>query len=479
MTATATSLESTCKGARRRVGLARLWGCLCVAGLLAAGAGAEEIVPIQFADLAGAAAEESLEIPSVLAAEEPVPGTEKVISDRAVGETLAEDAAVSTVAPESIMATSARALDGLRLDELTLDEMPFEASSGDWFSSGRWYGSAEMVWFDRSRNYRRLLGYDVTRPGPSPASRLPVGSFTTTGIPFPLAPGARITLGEYLGRDYLDRDQSLEMTYYGGLAFYQQDAYNAIPGSFLVTPLTVKVPGFSGAQTFATAHNSIFNSMEWNYKLHRRLGRDQLVMSPNGGWSRHAERAWLPALIIGTRVTNVNEMFSFASRRDDTDPAAFSGNYLINTQNWLWGMNLGGELVSQNEFYFWGLRGRATPAMSFTGNQQSVNGVDTLTTLPNPTPPPATIPNPFTQGSFSRTSSAQQLVPGFVGDLSLFAGWNVTPNFAVKVGYDFLWVAGIATATRQFNLDNVRQDAHDGGGQIFYNGLSFGCEGSW
>jgi len=40
-------------------------------------------------------------------------------------------------------------------------------------------------------------------------------------------------------------------------------------------------------------------------------------------------------------------------------------------------------------------------------------------------------------------------------------------------------VAGIATATRQFNLDNVRQDAHDGGGQIFYNGLSFGCEGSW
>jgi len=419
---------------------------------------------------------DALEIPSVLATEGVIKGTETIVSDRAANEPPPSRA---EYAGEPIVATSSSAIDGLRLDDLTLDEMPFEASSGDWFSSGRWYGSAEMVWFDRSRNYRRLLGYDVTSPGPDGGNKLPVGSFTTTGIPFPLAPGARITLGEYLGRDYLDRDRSLEMTYYGGLAFYQQDKYNALPGSFLVSPLTIKLPGFSGAQTYETSHNSIFNSMEWNYKLHRRLGRDQLVMSPNGNWSRHAERAWLPAFIIGTRVTNVNETFNFASRRNDTDPSAFAGNYLINTQNWLWGMNLGGELISQNEFYFWGLRGRATPAMNFSGNQQVANGVDTLKTLPNPVPPPPTIPNPFTQGSFERASSQQQLVPGFVGDLSLFAGWNVTPNFTLKVGYDFLWVAGIATATRQFNLDNVRQDSHDGGGQIFYNGLSFGCEGSW
>jgi hypothetical protein len=55
----------------------------------------------------------------------------------------------------------------------------------------------------------------------------------------------------------------------------------------------------------------------------------------------------------------------------------------------------------------------------------------------------------------------------------------VTPNFTLKAGYDFLWVAGVATATRQFDLNNVGANPHDGGGQIFYNGLSFGCEGSW
>lgn len=439
-------------------------------GLAAArSAHGEEIVPIQFADLIeGEAAADVLEIPSVLAAEEIVPGTETIIADRTVEES--QPAGTRAARPaEPLVETSARALEGMRLDDLSLDEMPFEASSGDWFSNGRWYGSAEMLWFDRSRNYRRLLAYDATIP-PAPGVRIPVGSFSTTGRPFNLSPGARITLGEYLGRDYLDRDRSLEMTYYGGLSFYQEDSFNAVPGSVLISPLANGVPGFSGAQNMTTAHNSIFNSMEWNYKLHRRLGRDQLVMSPNGNWSRHAERAWLPALIIGTRVANVNESFTFTSRRADLDPSVFSGNYAIQAQNWLWGMNFGGELISQNEFYYWGLRGRATPAMSFTANQQSVFGVNDATA------PPASL---FATGQVSRASSAQQFAPGFVGDLSLFAGWNVTPNFSLKAGYDFLWVAGIATATRQFDLNNVRGNPHDGGGQIFYNGLSFGCEGSW
>ena len=69
--------------------------------------------------------------------------------------------------------------------------------------------------------------------------------------------------------------------------------------------------------------------------------------------------------------------------------------------------------------------------------------------------------------------------PGFLSDLTILGGWQVTPNFTVQVGYDFLWVAGIATATRQFNLDNVRPNSIDSGGQIFYNGLSMGLEGSW
>ncbi len=445
---------------------------LAVFGFVASGSADDEIVPIQFAELMDESAgpAEALELPSVMSNYDAVDGTETIISDVRI-----DDGALSTDiegvrVPPPIVGVSARAADGLRVDDLCLDEMPYEASSGDWFSSGRWYGSAEMLWFNRSRNYRKVIAFDATRLAPTNNNNV-LGTFTTTAIPFPIAPGARLTLGEYLGRDYLDRDQSLEMTYYGGLAFYQSDSWNALPGSFLITPLTkFNAYGFSGAQTYSTTHNSIFNSMEWNYKLHRRLGRDQLVMSPNGNWSRHAERAWLPALIMGTRVVNVNEVFTLTSRRTDVPPSEFGGNYNINTQNWLWGFNLGGELLSQNEFYHWGLRSRITPSMCFAGGQQNIYGTQQLPTTPS---------FPFSQGTVSRAVSNQQLVPGFIWDMTLFAGWNVTPNFSLKAGYDFLWVAGIATATRQFDLDNIKNKPLDGGGQIYYNGLSFGCEGSW
>jgi len=50
---------------------------------------------------------------------------------------------------------------------------------------------------------------------------------------------------------------------------------------------------------------------------------------------------------------------------------------------------------------------------------------------------------------------------------------------SLQVGYDFLWVAGIASATRQFNLDQRDLNAIDVGGQTFYNGFSFGFNGSW
>ena len=93
----------------------------------------QEIVPIQFAELIERenAAVEVLMIPSVVVDDEVV--VEGAVSDGPREQTL-ED-------------VSARAADGLRVQEFGVDEMPDEASSGDWFSSGRWYGSAEMLWF--------------------------------------------------------------------------------------------------------------------------------------------------------------------------------------------------------------------------------------------------------------------------------------------------------------------------------------------
>jgi hypothetical protein len=368
--------------------------------------------------------------------------------------------------PGDLLDASARAADGMLLEEFRLDEMPFEASSGDWFWNGGWYAGGESLWMDRSRNNRRTIAeqpfIDIRTGG------LRFAKFTTTAQPFNVAPGARVTIGRSLGRDYLDRDRAFEFIYYGGMTYEDVDGWNApFGGDNVIVPIAPFAPGFAGATQYATWFNSDFNSWEWDYKLRRRLGRDQLVMSPGGNWSRHAERGWLPALIIGPRLANVNEDFRLrTSAPTSTDPSStgFGGTYTVNAANWLLGLNIGGELISQNEFFYWGLRGRAAPALSFVSTHQTAFGFNNRITPP---------------GTTGFTADATRTAPGFIGDLTLMAGWNITPNFALQVGYDFLWVAGIATATRQFNLDQRDVRPLDAGGQTFYNGLSFGFNGSW
>ena len=364
-----------------------------------------------------------------------------------------------------VVDASARAAEGMLLDEFRLEEMPFEASSGDWFWNGGWYAGGESLWMDLSRNNRRVLAEQAFVDPVTGVGK--IAKFTTTAQPFNLSPGARVTIGRSLGRDYLDRDRALEFIYYGGMTYEDRDGWNAIGAPLAITPPIIPLapfaPGFAGANRFDTWFNSDVNSWELDYKLRRRLGRDQLVMSPGGNWSRHAERGWLPALIIGPRLATVNEDFRFQTSQAGVAPTTFGGTYTINTANWLFGLNISGELISQNEFFYWGLRGRAAPAMSFVSTHQTAVGVNTAAT-------PATI---------NFTADGTRTAPGFIGDLTLMAGWNISPNFAVQIGYDFLWVAGIATATRQFNLDQRDTRALDAGGQTFYNGLSFGFNGSW
>jgi hypothetical protein len=370
------------------------------------------------------------------------------------------------VEPPRILDVSSRGADGMLLDDFELDEMPFEASSGQWFNDGGWYYSAESLWLSRSRNQRVVIGEE---PNPDPESRLRLLKYTTVSEPFNVSPGARVTLGRNLGRDYLDRDRSVEFVYYGGLNAAGKNGFNSLTSvPTLVSPLARLAAGFNFANTYNTTLSSDFNSMEINYKLARRLGRDQLVMSPAGNWTKHAERGFLPALILGVRVANENENFSFTSRRLGVAPSVYGGDYTIATQNWLFGLNLGGELISRNEFYYWGLRGRAAPCLSWAADQQRALGVNT-TNFP--------VSGGQTPTNFAYAASG--FGPGFIGDLTLLAGWNIKPNLSLQIGYDFLWIAGIATATRQFNLDNRDQYPLDAGGQVLYNGVSFGLNGSW
>jgi hypothetical protein len=371
-------------------------------------------------------------------------------------------AAPQAAPPAELLDVSARAVDGMRIEEFAVDEMPFEASSGRAFWNGGWYVSGEGVWLDRSRNNRQVIAID--QPGLL-GSRQP-RVYTTSAQPFDVAPGARVMLGRALGRDHLDRDRYLEFLWYGGFQWVDDDGWNATPpdGSF-ITPLNPFAPGFNGATRYTTQTNTDFNSFEFNYRLRRRLGRDKLVMSPNGDWSKHAERGWLPGLIVGARVAHINDIFGLQSSIPQIPDDTFGGTYRVAASTTLLGLNLGAELISQNEFYYWGLRGRAAPCVSYAEQSQTASG-----TAPN---------QEGEQVNFRLDDRGSQNFAGFLGDLTLLAGWNITPNLSVQAGWDFLWAAGIATAPRQFDLDNSEINYIDAGGQMFYMGASIGMTASW
>ena len=263
--------------------------------------------------------------------------------------------------PAELVEVSPRASDALRIDDFAFDEMPFEASSGRWFWSGGWYAGVESMWMDRSRNNNEVVVQDVDVVAPGRRTI----NYQAYGQPFDLAPGARITLGRSLGPDDVGRDRALECIYYGGMSWADNDGWNAEQDGVLVTPLNYNAPGFNGGDRYTTSLKSDFNSWEFNYKIRRRLGRDQMIMSPGGDWTRHAERGFLPGLIVGVRLAHINEFWNMQSSQlnpPPTPPAEFGGVYDITATNWLLGMNFGSELISQNEFFYWGLRGRAAPA---------------------------------------------------------------------------------------------------------------------
>jgi hypothetical protein len=372
----------------------------------------------------------------------------------------AEPVPTPTVA--GIMDVSAEAIDGMRIEEFEVGVMPPIMSSGRWFWNGGWYVSGEGVWLDRTRNNRKVVAIDEQAvPGPL---RPPV-NYTTGAQQYDIAPGARVTIGRSLGHDYLDRDRYLEFVWYGGFQWDDNDGWNALPDGRFVTPLDPFAPGFNGSTRYTTQMTSDFNSFEFNYRLRRRLGRDKLVMSPNGNWTRHAERGWLPGLIVGARVGHFNDMFAMQSSIPGAPADVFGGDYRVSASTTLLGLNLGAELISQNEFYYWGLRGRAAPCVSYAQQSQAGRGV-----LDDGINPPQV---------YEVQDAGSQNFIGFLGDLSLLAGWNITPNVSVQAGWEFLWLAGLATAERQFDLNNTEINYIDAGGQVFAMGASIGLCTSW
>lgn len=336
-------------------------------------------------------------------------------------------------------------------------------SSGTWLHRGRWFGQAEATLMHRSTAPRQVLSdipFDVPNFGTFFSDAM-----TTESAGFGYEPGLRVTVGKYLGRDDGNRDRTLEFTFLGLNDWTAQHAITNSTGD-IRTPLDRGVGGFNFATQHEYSYDSSFNSFEMNAKISKRLGRDRMVLKPDGHWQRQCDPGRTPTFLAGFRAITIDEHFVFSSVGapfvdNNMMTIERNGHYAIDAQNRLFGVQIGGEMIQQHCNWSFGVRGKIGGYANFV-DQHSV----------------VTIDDQFL-GSDFRDERASDVQMTFGAELGLVGTYQIRPNIALRCAYDFMYLQGIALGPQQLDFNgepvpNVRSGSH-----IFFDGGSIGLEVVW
>ena len=347
---------------------------------------------------------------------------------------------------------------------------PYPSSSGYCWRDGSWYGDFDFVIWHRTLPRGGDFGVEVATNTQSGQNTITGSGLNLRGNPLPLQAGARGTLGYLLERDPQNRDHSVEITYLGFNNWEGDDNLTARPAlngfTFALQPIPANelFTGFSNAQQFLSNYRSDLQSLEIDYRVRNRPGRDQLQMGPDGFWSRHVVQGRTESMFVGLRGLSEEEQYNVSSINSNI--TGFAGNYRINTKNHLLGLQVGGDCYDVHEGWYWGIKGDVGLYCNFVNGFANVQGTD-----PSASPTPLSVLN---------NASAQ--TAAFFGELSFMAGYDINDHLMLHAGWDLAQLGGLAMAPEQVSftsrlLSDTPFTRNDG--QIFLNGLSVGLDAYW
>ena len=203
-------------------------------------------------------------------------------------------------------------------------------SSGTWLRRGMWYAEADVIVMNRlwERDNVILASEDGGIPGQSGSNRFLVLHDAHPGQDA----SVRTTLGRFLFRDEENRDHTAEFTVFGGGDWVQEGALDSTNNALLVPFETDgNNRSFDNADRMTVGYSSRYNSFELNYRVKRRMGRDQMVMDPNGCWRRQASQGMTKDFLIGIRFMEMIEIMDWLA--EDIGGAGDDGAYLIRSDN--------------------------------------------------------------------------------------------------------------------------------------------------
>jgi hypothetical protein len=415
--------------------------------------------------------------------------------------------------------------DGLSL----MGQMPATTeSSGSWLRRGLWYADVDAVVMQRtwdSNGFVLMQEFDS-------AFDQSVGSINAfvfrQTVPVQersvseSSPGydgaARLALGRFLFRDLANRDHNFEMVVFGGAEWNEQTAAVAQltdPGEGLYElrsdifgtspvvglPPTVEVfdqrgsgptrvdfipsfVSFDRSRAMQTEYSSDFQNWEWNYNVAQRMRRDRMEMNPAGQWVRRAQPGITWDYLAGLRYFDVSERFDWNAQGividappitftqvtqgvyENNDPMQFTetaGAMNIRTSNNLFGIQLGGGLTYETDRWNVSLH---------TKHGFYVNDARAATTLTftDPNDPSVAVNN------FGRDLHENGV--SYLTQCGVTARYHLRPNLSLRIGWEFMYVTGLALAPNQIDFNPATNQLHITG-DSFYSGVTAGTEFYW
>jgi hypothetical protein len=351
-------------------------------------------------------------------------------------------------------------------------------STGTWLRRGLWFGEVDAVVWNRmwNRDDKLFAAADPQVENPNFFSPFnPNRQFITNRLMYlesshPGEDGSvRATLGKFLFRDSKNRDHTAEFTALGGGDWKQERVISSENNFGLFVPFIVDGGNVSFDQSTRQSilYESDFASFETNYHVKQRLGRDRLVMDPNGCWHRDANPGFEREFLAGLRFVDMGEQLDWRAediREGTSTDLGNDGRYYINTQNDMFGFQLGTGLTYQSKRWSLGVTCKGgifvNDATGATSLEFTVDDDD-----------PDAVSNDYS--NFFREDELS-----FMGEAKLQGRFYITPNLALRSAYELMFMESVALAPSQatfiptFGFLNTSGDP-------FYHGASFGFEGYW
>lgn len=240
--------------------------------------------------------------------------------------------------------------------------------------------------------------------------------------------------GHHLGtKDVLDR-LGYQSGYRLGM-FYHSSPGNSFEGSYFHIGEWEATSHITGAANLYAPFTTLnLSSDYYNASLAREEYKSRYDSAELNWWHHFMPRRvnyFAFSTIVGLRYLQLDEDFHLAMTRGSN-----KSTYVIDADNRLYGGQIGGSIQwNSTDNLSWDLMGKAGAFYNQLGQNTNARDINNTTTL----------------GKFSRSGANT----GFLGEASLGVSYQLGRYFNIHLGYQFLYLAGVCLAPRQFTLNDT------------------------